>query len=179
MTAFTTKAHFARAMLESVAFQTTEILAAMEADSNVKISQLRVDGGLSKSSLLMQIQADLLGVPVSTLERCRPHTFNVLIDSFFVLERPADIETTARGAAYAAGLAVGFWGPDGGKSPVDEASGDSHSLKHVYEPSVSVSNREKRMGLWKKAVQRTFDWVSEDHDDAKQDHDEDDNEFSK
>lgn len=66
MTAFTTKAHFARAMLESVAFQTTEILEAMEADSNVKIQQLKVDGGLSKSNLLMQIQADLLGLPVST-----------------------------------------------------------------------------------------------------------------
>jgi glycerol kinase len=66
MTSFTTKAHFARAMLESVAFQTTEILAAMEADSGVKISQLSVDGGLSKSNLLMQVQADLLGAHVST-----------------------------------------------------------------------------------------------------------------
>jgi glycerol kinase len=115
------------------------------------------------------------------------------INFFNVTERPADIETTARGAAYAAGLAVGFWGPEGGKSPAEDAKPSwgasswgasswreaASTLKKTFEPSVSAQNREKRMQLWKKAVQRTLDWVSEDHDDSKQDHDEDDKEFSK
>jgi glycerol kinase len=156
LTSFTTKAHFARAMLEATAFQTTEILDAMQSDSTVGIKELKVDGGLSKSSLLMQIQSDLLGLPV---------------------ERPADIETTARGAAYAAGLAVGVYSPPEAASSEDSTvpTPDDDSVR--FKPSISEASRAKRMQLWKKAVSRCLDWVNPDHDDTV-DHDDDDKEFS-
>lgn len=92
----------------------------------------------------------------------------------YVLERPGDIETTARGAAYAAGLAVGFWAREDGKSPVEEE--DASQLKRTFASAISKQNREKRMAMWKRAVERTLNWATDDDHD---DHDQDDKEFSK
>jgi glycerol kinase len=157
LTSFTTKAHFARAMLEATAFQTTEILDAMQSDSTVRIQELKVDGGLSKSNLLMQIQSDLLGLPV---------------------ERPADIETTARGAAFAAGVAVGVFSPPTASASASQpAASVVHGQPTRFVPSIGDATRNKRMQLWKKAVSRCLDWVNPEHDDTV-DHDEDDQEFS-
>lgn len=134
MTRYNTKAHIARAALEATAFQTREVLDAMKADSGMTLEQLRVDGGMTKSDLLMQFQSDILGVPV-------------------VL--PVVAETTALGAAYAAGIAVGFW------------SGTQDVIHNWQEnkrwvPSMTKKDRERQMMLWKKAVTRTFDWIEQE-----------------
>lgn len=134
MTRYNTKAHLARAALEATAYQTREVLDAMEADSGVKLGELRVDGGMTKSDILMQFQSDMLGVPV-------------------VLPQVA--ETTALGAAYAAGIAVGFW--SGTQDVVN-----NWQEKQRWRPEMPAEERDRMLRLWKKAVTRTFDWVDAD-----------------
>jgi glycerol kinase len=131
LTRYINKGHLARAVLEATAFQTREVLDAMKEDSGVSLKNLKVDGGMVFNQLLMQFQADILGVPVI---------------------RPTVAETTALGAAYAAGMAVGFW----------NGSGDlveNWQVSQVWEPKMDDSQREKLYKGWKKAVSRTFDWV--------------------
>ena len=131
MTRYVNKGHIARAALEATAYQTCEVLDAMEKDSGVKLTALKVDGGMVFNELLMQFQADILNVPVI---------------------RPTVAETTALGAAYAAGLAVGFW------KDIDELR--SHWGKgKEWIPGLDADRREKLYSQWKKAVSRTFDWV--------------------
>ncbi len=134
LTRFVNKGHIARAALESAAFQTAEVIEAVNADSGVPLRELRVDGGMVVDDTLMQFQADILGVPVV---------------------RPAVIETTALGAAYAAGLAVGFW------SDLGELTANWREDRR-WEPQIDDAERARRMRLWKKAVTRTFDWVDDD-----------------
>ncbi len=130
MTRGTSAAHIARAALESIAFQVTDVLRAMEADTGEKLRELRADGAATHNDLLMQFQADLLGVPVV---------------------RPAIAEVTALGAAYLAGLAVGFW--DG----VEEIK--AHwQVANTSEPQMSRTEAQKRLTLWKQAVNSTRGW---------------------
>ena len=131
LTRFATKAHLARAVLEATAFQVREVLDAMTADSGVAITELRSDGGMVVNELLMQFQADLLGVPVV---------------------RPKVIETTALGAAYAAGLAVGYWA-----STADITSNWGEDKRWV--PAMAQDQRAALFGKWNKAVARSRDWV--------------------
>jgi glycerol kinase len=131
LTRFVTKAHLARAALEATAFQTREVLEAMNADSGVPLTSLRVDGGMVSNELLMQFQADILDVPVV---------------------RPVVAETTALGAAYAAGLAVGFYGSQ------DEIRAN-WAKGGEWQPRMAASERERLYADWKKAVTRTFDWA--------------------
>jgi glycerol kinase len=131
MTRYVNKGHIARAALEATAYQTREVLDAMEADSGVKLTALKVDGGMVFNELLMQFQADILNVPVV---------------------RPKVAETTALGAAYAAGLAVGFW------KDYDELRSNWGRDKE-WVPAMSEDLRKKLYSGWKKAVTRTFDWV--------------------
>jgi glycerol kinase len=128
------KGHIARAALEATAFQTREVLDAVNADSGVDLTELKVDGGMTANDALMQFQADLLNVPVV---------------------RPVVAETTALGAAYAAGLAVGFW------NDLGELRSNWQESKR-WEPNMDVIERERQLRLWKKAVTRTFDWVDGD-----------------
>ena len=132
MTRYVTKGHFARAALEATAFQTREVLDAMNADSGVALTALKVDGGMVYNELLMQFQADVLGVPVI---------------------RPTVAETTALGAAYAAGLAVGFW------AKVEDLRANWGKDKE-WDPKMDADHRAAIYADWKKAVTRTFDWVS-------------------
>jgi glycerol kinase len=133
LTRYINSGHIARAALEATAFQTREVLDAMEQDSQVKLQALKVDGGMVVNSLLMQFQADILNVPVI---------------------RPVVSETTSLGAAYAAGLAVGFWR-------------DIDSLRKNWQedqrwvPSMPEDLRCEKYNGWKKAVTRTFDWVEQ------------------
>ena len=131
LTRYVNKGHIARAVLEATAWQTREVLDAMNADSGVALTALKVDGGMVYNELLMQFQADVLGVPVI---------------------RPKVAETTALGAAYAAGLAVGFW------TEVEELR-KNWQVDHTWEPKMDPKETEKEYKLWKKAVTRTFDWV--------------------
>jgi glycerol kinase len=131
MTRYVSKGHFARAALEATAYQTREVLDAMNTDSGVPLTALKVDGGMVYNDLLMQFQADVLGVPVV---------------------RPKVAETTALGAAYAAGLAVGFW------KNTDEMR-QNWGMDKTWKPSADDTARTKNYALWKKAVTRTFDWV--------------------
>jgi glycerol kinase len=131
MTRYINKGHIARAVLEATAFQTREVLDAMEKDSGVKLTALKVDGGMVFNELLMQFQADILNVPVI---------------------RPKVAETTALGAAYAAGLAVGFW------KDHDELRANWGRDKE-WKPSMPAQKRAALYAGWKKAVTRTFDWV--------------------
>ncbi len=134
LTRFVNRGHIARAVLEATAFQGREIAEAMEADSGVALKELRVDGGMVMNDLLMQFQADILGVPVI---------------------RPAVIETTVLGAAYAAGLAVGHWArPDELRANWTE--------DHRWLPAMPEAERERLYAKWKKAVTRTFDWVEDE-----------------
>jgi glycerol kinase len=133
MTSFINKGHIARATLEATAFQTREVLDAMEKDSGVSLTSLNVDGGMVHNELLMQFQADILGVPVV---------------------RPKISETTALGAAYAAGLAVGFWN--------NEADLRANwQLDKTWKPQMKAPERDNEYKAWLKAVERTFDWVEE------------------
>lgn len=134
LTRFNNKGHLARAVLEATAFQTAEVLEAMNADSGVKLTELRVDGGMTANDKLMQFQADILGVDVVT---------------------PKVAETTALGAAYAAGIAVGFW--NGEQDVIDNWQEGKR-----WTPEMESEERERQMRLWKKAVTRTFDWVDDD-----------------
>jgi glycerol kinase len=131
LTRFITKAHLARAALESTAFQSLEVLNAAIADLGTGPSELRVDGGMTANGLLMQFQADVLGIPVV---------------------RPVVAETTALGAAYAAGLAVGFW------ASTDELRKNWREGKR-WKPRTTPDERKALLARWKKAVTRTFDWV--------------------
>jgi glycerol kinase len=131
LTRFVNKGHIARATLESTAFQTREVIDAMALDSNVTLSSLKVDGGMVVNDLLMQFQADILNVPVV---------------------RPRIAETTALGAAYAAGLATGFW------KNTDELSLNWQKDKE-WLPDMTESIRQVQYAKWKKAVTRTFDWA--------------------
>ncbi len=131
MTRFVTSGHLARAVLEATAYQTREVLDAMNKDSGVTLKALKVDGGMVFNELLMQFQADILGVPVI---------------------RPTVAETTALGAAYAAGLATGFWGK------IDDLRANWGSDKQ-WQPRMPAETREKLFKGWKKAVTKTFDWV--------------------
>jgi len=131
MTRYITKGHIARAALEATAFQTREVLDAMNSDSGVALTALKVDGGMVFNELLMQFQADILGVPVI---------------------RPTVAETTALGAAYAAGLAVGFW------AKVEDLRANWGKDKE-WHPNMDAAHRQKEYANWKKAVTRTFDWV--------------------
>lgn len=133
LTRGTTKAHLIRATLESLAYQTKDVLDAMEQDSGIPLKTLRVDGGASANNLLMQFQADILGVGV---------------------ERPKIIETTALGAAYLAGLAVGYW-------KLDEIS-QQWQLDQTFEPEMGEAERTKLYKGWQKAVRRSMEWEKED-----------------
>jgi glycerol kinase len=132
LTRGTTKAHIARAALESIAFQSAELLEAMQKDSNQQLSELRVDGGAAANDLLMQFQADLLGVPVA---------------------RPKVLETTALGAAYLAGLTVALW-----KSREEVAS--HWQLDRRFEPSMSRDQAAAKMARWREAVKRSRGWAT-------------------
>lgn len=134
LTRYVDKRHLARAALEAVALQSVEVAEAMHADSGVALNELRVDGGMVVNDLLMQIQADLLGVPVV---------------------RPRVSETTALGAAYAAGLAVGYW-----ESTEQIAANWAEGKR--WEPQMSSADRDRALAQWRKAVTRTFDWATED-----------------
>jgi glycerol kinase len=131
---FNTNAHLARATLESICYQTRDVVEAMRQDSGVTLDTLRVDGGVTANELCMQLQSDILGVPVS---------------------RPVVAETTALGAAYAAGLATGFWGS------VDDLRRNWREGRR-WQPSWDESQRETGYAGWKKAVERTLDWVDVD-----------------
>ncbi|KJC63215.1 glycerol kinase GlpK [Agreia bicolorata] len=134
LTRYVNKGHIARAAIEAIAFQTREVLDAVNADSGVPLTELKVDGGASANDRLMQFQADILDVPVV---------------------RPVVAETTALGAAYAAGLAVGFW------STLDELR-DNWQEDRRWTPSMDDAERERLLRNWKKAVTKTLDWVDED-----------------
>ena len=131
---FNTNAHLARATLEAICYQSRDVAEAMAADSGVDLEVLKVDGGVTANELCMQIQADVLGVPVS---------------------RPVVAETTALGAAYAAGLAVGFW------KNTDELRANWNEAKR-WQPEWSEEQRDAGYAQWKKAVERTLDWVDVD-----------------
>lgn len=131
MTRYVNRGHFARAALEATAFQTRELLDAMQADAGVELKSLKVDGGMVANELLMQFQADVLGVPVI---------------------RPQVAETTALGAAYAAGLAVGFW------QNIDEMR-QNWGMDKTWQPDSQSLASTQLYAEWKKAVTKTFDWV--------------------
>lgn len=123
--------HIVRATLESIAFQTKDVLQAMEEDSGIKLKTLRVDGGAVVNNFLMQFQADILGVPV---------------------DRPVETETTAMGAAFLAGLAVGFW-----KNKAEIA--DNRRVDRTFTPTMDTEGRNRKYGGWKKAVERSRAWA--------------------
>ena len=131
LTRFVNRGHLARAVLEATAFQTREVIDAMNADSGVPLTVLKVDGGMVGNEILMQFQADLLGVEVV---------------------RPVVAETTALGAAYAAGLAVGYW-------ESEQDIRDNWAQDKVWTPQMEASLRDETYARWKKAVTRTFDWA--------------------
>jgi glycerol kinase len=133
LTAYARAGHIARAVLEATAWQTREVLDAANALAPVPLAELRVDGGMTANELLMQFQADVLGVPVI---------------------RPRVAETTALGAAFAAGLAVGFWADE-------EALRERWALGRRWEPQMEESRREREYAQWRKAVARSFDWVGQ------------------
>jgi glycerol kinase len=134
LTRYVNKGHIARAALEATAFQTKEVLDAVNADSGVPLTELKVDGGMIANNLLMQFQADILDVPVV---------------------RPVVAETTALGAAYAAGLAVGYW------ADLDELRANWQEDSR-WEPALDSAERDRLYRNWKKAVTKTLDWVDED-----------------
>ncbi len=131
LTGYVTKAHIARAILEASAWQTRELVDAMVADTGMNLEELRVDGGMTANRLLLQLLADVLDVDVV---------------------RPKVVETTALGAAYAAGLAVGFW-------PNTDALRANWEADETWHPEVDAERRTREYSQWKKAVSRTLDWV--------------------
>ncbi|HEV7930026.1 MAG TPA: FGGY-family carbohydrate kinase, partial [Nitrosospira sp.] len=132
MTRGTTKAHIARATLASIAYQTADVLQAMQKDAAIELKELRVDGGAARNDLLMQFQADVLAVPVV---------------------RPVVTETTALGAAYLAGLAVGFW-----ESQQEIAA--QWQVERRFEPAMPESERVERLEVWRRAVERARGWAT-------------------
>ncbi len=133
LTRYINKGHLARAVLEATAYQTREVLEAMKKDSGVTLSKLKVDGGMVYNDLLMQFQADILGVPVI---------------------RPKLVETTSLGAAYAAGLAVDYW------SEIDDLRAN-WELDKEWNPLMNEASRERLYQGWHKAVSRSLDWVEQ------------------
>lgn len=133
LTRYVNRAHIVRAALESICYQTREILEAMNADSGVPLHTLKVDGGATVNNFLMQLQADILGTEVI---------------------RPQVAETTSLGAAYAAGLAVGFW------NSLDDLRANWH-IDRQWQPQIDETQRAAGFAGWKKAVTRTFDWVDD------------------
>jgi glycerol kinase len=131
LTRYANKGHLARAVLEATAFQTREVVEAMEKDSKISLESLRVDGGMVRNDLLMQFEADILNREVV---------------------RPVIQETTALGAAYAAGLSVKFF------SGLDELR-SNWAVDHTWKPRFEEKQREELYGKWKKAVTRSFDWI--------------------
>ncbi|MFE0027519.1 glycerol kinase GlpK [Amycolatopsis sp. NPDC059021] len=134
LTRYVNKGHISRAVLEATAFQSREVIEAMNADSGVPLKSLKVDGGMVVNELLMQFQADILGVPVI---------------------RPVVNETTALGAAYAAGLAVGFW-------KTEDDIRTNWAKDKQWDPSMDEARRESEYRNWKKAVTKTFDWITDE-----------------
>ncbi len=130
LTRFATKGHLARAALEATAYQTRDVVAAMERDSGIQLTELRADGGMVVNELLMQFQADILDTPVV---------------------RPRMLETTALGAAYAAGIATGYW------RGIDELK-RNWDVSQRWSPRMTARERERYYGSWHKAVARSFDW---------------------
>ena len=128
LTRFVTKGHLARAVLEATAYQTVDVVRAMEQDAGVSLKSLRVDGGMVVNSLLMQFQADVLNGPVIC---------------------PRMTETTALGAAYAAGLAVGYW------QNLDDLR-QNWGIARTYEPNMEDAQRKRLMHGWQKAIERSF-----------------------
>jgi glycerol kinase len=131
LTRGTTREHLIRATLESIAYQTRDVVACVEADSGLALDALRVDGGAAENDFLMQFQADILGIPV---------------------QRPAVLEVTAMGAAALAGLAVGFW-----RDTAEIEAGDAG--RTVFDPSLTEDRREALYAGWKRAVERSRDWA--------------------
>ena len=128
------KYHIIRATLESLAYQVNDVLEAMKADSGIELATLKADGGASANNLLMQMQADISGAPVN---------------------RPMCVETTAMGAAYLAGLAVGYW-----KNKEDVIK--NWAIDRTFTPEISAEERAKKVKMWKKAVTYSFNWAKED-----------------
>ena len=128
------KYHIIRATLESLAYQTNDVLKAMEADSGIKLSALKVDGGASANDFLMQTQADVIGAPV---------------------HRPECIETTAMGAAYLAGLSVGYW-------KNKDAVRENWAVDQIFEPQIQEEERQQKTAGWEKAVRYAFDWAKQE-----------------
>lgn len=128
------KYHIIRATLESIAYQAHDVIKAMEADAGIRLNGLKVDGGASANDFLMQTQADMIQAPV---------------------KRPSCVETTAMGAAYLAGLAVGYWRDQ-------EEVKANWSIDRTFEPEIPVEEQEKRMKGWKKAVRYSFNWAKEE-----------------
>jgi glycerol kinase len=124
------RAHIARAALEGIAFQVADVLAAMQRDSGVPLQEMRVDGGAARNNLLMQIQADLLGVPVT---------------------RPSNPETTVLGATYLAGLAVGYW-------PDQETIAKQWTAERQFTPATTDAQRQQRHTGWTQALERARNW---------------------
>ncbi|MBA2550899.1 MAG: glycerol kinase, partial [Nocardioidaceae bacterium] len=131
LTSYVTKGHLARAVLEATGWQTREVVDAINADSGVALHRLKVDGGMTANHLLMQFVADVLDVPV---------------------ERPLVSESVSLGAAYAAGLAVGYW------SDLQGLRGNWHRAA-VWEPAMSQAHRRREQENWNRAVERTYQWV--------------------
>ncbi|MEN9946611.1 MAG: glycerol kinase [Pseudomonadota bacterium] len=129
----TTQAHIARAALESIAFQVSDVVRAMKSDSGLELTTLRVDGGACRNNFLMQFQADILNC---------------------VVERPTCLELTALGAAYLAGLAVGFW-------QSDEELEQVWKVERVFEPNMQANKREELLEHWHKSVTRSQGWARE------------------
>ncbi len=128
------KYHIIRATLESLAYQVNDVIEAMESDSGIALTSLKVDGGASANDFLMQTQADMIQAPVN---------------------RPSCVETTAMGAAYLAGLAVGYW-------TSQEEVLENWSINRVFEPQLCLEAREKKIKGWKKAVKYAFDWAKDE-----------------
>jgi glycerol kinase len=131
LTRGSTAAHIARATLEAIAFQTRDVIDAMTADSGIPLTSLRADGGAARNELLMQIQADVLGVPVI---------------------RPENVETTAVGAAFLAGLGCGLW-------PDQASLIGLWAVERVFEPKIAEAERESRYAVWRLAVDRSRGWA--------------------
>jgi glycerol kinase len=131
LTGHSNRGHIARAALESTAYQTNDLLRVMENDSGVKLTRLRVDGGMVVNDLLMQFQADISGIPVV---------------------RPRFIETTSLGAAYAAGLATGFW------DSLEQVK-EMTALDKIWQPAMDAATRKSLCEGWNRAVERSFKWV--------------------
>jgi glycerol kinase len=134
LTRGSSRAHIARAALEGIALQATDVLEAMQADSGLPLAQLRVDGGAAANNLLMQIQADVLGIEVV---------------------RPKNAEATVLGAAYLAGLAVGYW-------PDKEAIASQWQMDRIFRPAMEAEGRRKVRAVWRRALERAKDWTREE-----------------